>query len=143
MSWHNDLLYGKRREQEFLKLVPFLGLTALDGTGPDFVDKVGKNWELKSERRTAAQTGNLAIEVVSSFKKKGAIFNAAAQSHFIAYFFACDSIFVYRTADLLSITRAYKRKYGQYNVKNSNAKVVLLPRKLLKRFEVYSVTIGQ
>lgn len=143
MNWHTDLSYGKRREQDFLKLVPFLGLKALEGTGPDFVDGLGQFYELKSERRSAGQTGNIAVEVVSSFKRKGAIFTAAAQSTFIAFFYSCDSVFIYKSEELLRVARAYRRKYGQNDVRNSNAKIVLLPRRLLKRIEVYSVEIGR
>jgi hypothetical protein len=135
MSWTIDLSWGKQREQDFLKSVPHMGLKALDGFGPDFISSTGHYYELKSERRTAKETKNIAVETVSSFKRKGAIFNAQ-QSDYIVFFFACGATFYYRSADLLLVARAYRRKYGQIAVRNSNARVVLLPRTLLRRIEV-------
>lgn len=137
MTWQTDLNYGNQREQDFIKLVPFLGLEKLPGTKADFKTKHGFLVELKSERRTAAQTQNIAVEVVSSFKRKGAIFNAVENKCIlIAYMFSCNSIFAYDAAELLLVARAWRRKYGHINVRGSSAKIVLLPRKMLEMAEV-------
>lgn len=134
MSWPTDLSYGKKREQEFVNALPFLGLKALEGTKADFIDKNGVKWELKSERRTAAQTPNIAVEVESSFAKKGAIFNAVQnECQFIAYYFSCGTVYIYNASSLLVIARCFRRKFGSFKVNNSSASVVLLRRDMLRK----------
>lgn len=97
MNWIKDLSYGQKRELEFCSIIaPELGLVPKQGLLEDFVDVKGQKWELKSERRTTMQTSNIAVEMVSSFRRQGAMYNARDNGvKYIVYLFADNIYFVY------------------------------------------------
>ncbi len=126
-GWKLDLSYGEAREAAFLKMFPFL--KKVPGYKEDFVLPNGEKVELKAERRTALQTPNIAVEVISSYRRSGAIFNAVRNGcKYICYMFGCGSVFIYN-CKLLSCVARRLSKNGVIDVWNSNAKIVLIPRR--------------
>lgn len=137
MAWKLDLEYGLKRQEDFLKLVPFLA--PVPGTKEDFVAPNGDKWELKSERRTAAQTLNIAIETKSSYRRPGALYNAFKNGvKYIAWFFACGAIFIYDCKRLFYYVRHLlkKRMITPLGVANSSAKIILLKRKQISWMQI-------
>ena len=132
VSWTIDLSYGQKREQDFIALVPFLHLKAQNGLKEDFIDINGDKWELKSERRTSAQTPNIAVEISSSFKRPGGLYNAHKNgTKYICYLFADNKYFVYDVSKLYYLSKHIAAKHGTIAVRNSNARIILLPRERL------------
>lgn len=137
VSWTIDLSYGQKREKDFVELLPELKLVAQNGIKEDFIDKNGDKWELKSERRTTAQTPNIAVEVISSYKRQGAIYNAFKnKTKYICYLFADNVFFVYDVSKLYYLAKHIATKHGTIKVRNSNARIILLPRKRIQCLQI-------
>jgi hypothetical protein len=135
-KFNESLKAGAAGEDKVQQLYPDWVRT--DGRIADFITPDGKKIEVKTERRTTAETPNLALELASSPGRPGAIERAVADGiDYILYQFADDIIFVYQPVPLLSYMNENKHNYRQVNVNNGSyhSTVLLVPRIDLRRFE--------
>lgn len=137
--FESSLSAGHAGELRFMQLVPHLDLKRTDGLAEDFIMPNGETLELKTERRSTAQTLNLAIELASSPGKPGALQRAINDNvTYIVYLFADDVYFVYKPAQLLEAALAQKSQYRTVYVNNGNydSEVLLLPRHVVFNMEI-------
>ena len=131
MNWAADLAYGQKREADFHKLFPFLARQ--DGLKEDFRLPDGSKLELKSERRSSIETPNIAVEVYSSAKSSGALYNAKNNGvKYVAYFFADNFIVIYDFIKLFNYIQYNYSDLRIVGVSGSTARVALIPRWKLK-----------
>lgn len=137
MSFEGDLKAGQDAETTFHAKHPWL--IRADGKLYDFETPKGKRVELKSEKRTTAETPNLALELNSSGGRLGCIQNAYNNDvHYLVYTFADGKQFTYNCTALFIFMIANAYRYRQVHVSNGSylTTVVLIPRADLHALEV-------
>ncbi len=124
-----SLSRGKMGEERIHKLFPTW--TRTDGRKEDFITPEGKLVELKTEGRATTETKNLALELMSSPGKPGAIQRAVNDNiDYIIYLFADGKYFVYEPKRLLAYMNEFAGQYRLVNIPNRTYEttVMLVPR---------------
>ena len=137
MSFKADLAFGQDAEVEFHKLYPWL--IREDGRKYDFSTPTGKLVELKTEKRTTAETPNVALEISSSVGRVGCIRNSFGYGvHYLVFSYADGKHFVYDCTSVFIYLISNAYRYRSVLVSNGSYQttVVLVPRADLKALEV-------
>lgn len=135
-NFKSSLGRGALGEAKFHKLFPTW--TRTDGKKEDFITPEGKLVELKTEGRSTEQTPNLALELMSSPGKPGAVQRAVNDGiHYIVYLFADGKYFVYEPKALLEfMNTATKYRIVQIPNRTYETTVILIPRADVAHLEV-------
>lgn len=136
-NFKSSLKAGAAGEARLHKLFPAWTRTA--GRVEDFRTSEGKLVELKTEGRATTQTPNLALELMSSPGRPGAIARAVADNiTYMIYLFADDKYFVYEPVALLEYMTVHANKYRLVQIPNRTYEttVMLVPRADLTHLEV-------
>lgn len=139
MNWHKDLKFGNEAELAFMALYPDM-LTRTDGRNGDLIRNDGVKIELKTERRSSTDTGNIFFEEFSNrdTARLGGPFRALEDGSglFVVFFFGDKKVFVYNTGDVVKYLVDTRGTYKQLIIRNSKATGYAVPIDDIKHLEV-------